>query len=64
MKCTKPPLTLEGQADQLLSRGLEADRDELIARLRSVSYYRLSEARLKVPAKYFVKPIKLYLVFQ
>lgn len=42
VKYTKPPLTLEAQADQLLSRGLEAGRDELVARLRSVSYYRLS----------------------
>jgi abortive infection bacteriophage resistance protein len=39
---TKLALTFEQQADLLLSRGLLADRDELLSRLRSVSYYRLS----------------------
>jgi abortive infection bacteriophage resistance protein len=39
---TKKPLTLEQQADRLLGRGLVADRDELIARLKVVNYYRLS----------------------
>jgi abortive infection bacteriophage resistance protein len=38
----KQALTLEEQADRLIDRGLLADRDELIARLRAVSYYRLS----------------------
>lgn len=38
----KQPLTYEQQADQLLERGLEADRDSLVERLRSVGYYRLS----------------------
>jgi len=42
MKYEKPALTFEEQADLLLSRGLIADRMELLARLRSVSYYRLS----------------------
>lgn len=42
MKYEKHPLTLEAQADQLLDRGLAGDRDELIARLRAVNYYRLS----------------------
>lgn len=42
MKYTKGALTVDEQADQLLGRGLVADRDELLARLRSVSYYRLS----------------------
>jgi abortive infection bacteriophage resistance protein len=42
MKYDKPALTLEQQADQLLGRGLVADRNDLLARLRSVSYYRLS----------------------
>jgi abortive infection bacteriophage resistance protein len=42
MKYAKPPLTLEQQADQLLARGMAGDRDLMIARLRSVSYYRLS----------------------
>lgn len=42
MKYTKPALTFEQQADQLLSRGLIADRDQLVDRLQSVSYYRLS----------------------
>lgn len=38
----KPALTFEQQADLLILRGLECDRDELICRLQSVSYYRLS----------------------
>jgi len=42
MKYTKPPLSLEQQADLLIKRGLVADRDLLIERLRVVSYYRLS----------------------
>ncbi|MCX7425112.1 MAG: hypothetical protein NTW96_05725 [Planctomycetia bacterium] len=42
MKYAKPPLTLEQQADQLLHRGMIGDRSLMIARLRSVSYYRLS----------------------
>lgn len=42
MEYTKPPLTFEEQADLLLHRGLIADRGILLARLRSVSYYRLS----------------------
>jgi len=39
---SKGALTFEEQADRLLSRGLSAGRDELIGRLRAVSYYRLS----------------------
>jgi abortive infection bacteriophage resistance protein len=42
MKYTKPALTFAQQADQLIARGLLADRDLLIDRLRAVSYYRLS----------------------
>ncbi len=42
MKYEKPPLSFEAQADLILGRGLEADRDTLIARLRAVNYYRLS----------------------
>jgi abortive infection bacteriophage resistance protein len=42
LRYEKQPLSLEGQADQLLARGLVADRDELILRLRAVNYYRLS----------------------
>lgn len=42
MKYAKPPLTLEEQADLLLARGMTGDRDLMIERLRSVSYYRLS----------------------
>jgi len=38
----KPPLIFQKQADQFLDRGLRADRDVLIARLKAVSYYRLS----------------------
>ncbi len=39
---TKPSLTLDQQADQLIDRGLLANRDELIGRLKVVNYYRLS----------------------
>jgi len=42
MKYSKPPLTFPDQADLLIKRGLIADRNELIHRLESVSYYRLS----------------------
>lgn len=42
MKYAKPPLTYEKQADRLISRGLQADKDVLISRLRAVSYYRLA----------------------
>lgn len=38
----KGHLSFEKQADQLIARGLESDRDELIKRLSAVSYYRLS----------------------
>jgi abortive infection bacteriophage resistance protein len=39
---SKPPLSYEEQADQLLGRGLVAERDVLISRLECVNYYRLS----------------------
>jgi len=42
MQYEKRPTTYEEQADKLLSRGLIADREELLQRLNSVSYYRLS----------------------
>ncbi len=42
MKYEKEPLAFEDQADQLVNRGLQADRNELIRRLEAVSYYRLS----------------------
>lgn len=42
MKYTKPALDFAQQADLLLSRGMVGDRDLMIDRLRSVSYYRLS----------------------
>ncbi|OHD65853.1 MAG: hypothetical protein A2176_03285 [Spirochaetes bacterium RBG_13_51_14] len=42
MKYTKPPLSFETQADQLIKRGLETNRELLISRLKAVSYYRLS----------------------
>lgn len=41
-KYEKKPLTFEKQADQLLARGLKADREELVRRLEMVNYYRLS----------------------
>ncbi len=42
MKYTKPALTFEQQADQLIARGLRADRDQLVKRLEATSYFRLS----------------------
>ncbi len=42
MQYSKPALSFEEQADQLLGRGLVADRDEIITRLQAVNYYRLS----------------------
>jgi abortive infection bacteriophage resistance protein len=42
MRYVKPALTFEAQADQLILRGLLADRADLIATLKSISYYRLS----------------------
>lgn len=42
MKYLKPALSFPEQADQLLARGLIADRETLINRLESVNYYRLS----------------------
>lgn len=38
----KKSLSYEEQADKAISRGLLADRSELIAKLQCVSYYRLS----------------------
>lgn len=38
----KGHLSFEKQADQLIKRGFDADREELIERLATVSYYRLS----------------------
>jgi abortive infection bacteriophage resistance protein len=42
MKYTKPPLTYPQQADLLLSRGLIADKQDIINKLQAVSYYRLT----------------------
>ncbi|MCX6879445.1 MAG: Abi family protein [Verrucomicrobia bacterium] len=42
MNYAKPPLPIENQADLLISRGLVANRDELIGRLKALNYYRLS----------------------
>jgi abortive infection bacteriophage resistance protein len=42
LKYEKQPLTLEQQADQLIARGLVADRQALISRLQAVNYYRLT----------------------
>ena len=38
----KPALNFEAQADKLIERGLIADRNALIARLQSTSYYRFT----------------------
>ena len=42
MKYTKTPLTLEQQADLLISRGMIGNRAQMIGRLGVVNYYRLS----------------------
>ncbi len=42
MEYAKPWLTLDQQADLLIGRGMRADRDDLIAHLADVGYYRLS----------------------
>jgi abortive infection bacteriophage resistance protein len=42
MEFRKEALSFEAQADRLIRRGLQADRETLIHRLTSVSYYRLS----------------------
>jgi abortive infection bacteriophage resistance protein len=42
MRYQKPPLSFGAQADLILGRGLVGDRNALVARLRSVNYYRLS----------------------
>jgi len=42
MEYLKQALSLDKQADLLIERGLDADRDVLIQRLSIVSYYRLS----------------------
>ena len=42
LKYTKPSLTYEQQADQLIKRGLVADKKKLMERLQAVNYYRLS----------------------
>ncbi len=42
MEYQKKAIDFEIQADQLLERGLQADRAELISRLQAVSYYRLA----------------------
>lgn len=42
MRYQKQPLSFAQQADQLLSRGLTAERGILIRRLQSTSYFRLS----------------------
>lgn len=42
MKFSKPFLTLEEQADLLISRGMQGDRAQLLSHLNCVSYFRLS----------------------
>ncbi|MCL2335119.1 MAG: Abi family protein, partial [Endomicrobia bacterium] len=42
MKYNKPPLTYEQQAELLISRGLIADKSDLVCKLKEVNYSRLS----------------------
>lgn len=55
MKFQKPALSYEDLADLVIGRGLVADRDALIRRLRSVGYYRLCGYwhHLKLPDEHF-----------
>jgi abortive infection bacteriophage resistance protein len=46
----KQALTVDQQADQLIGRGLVADRTELIGRLTGVNYYRLSGYLQRTPS--------------
>lgn len=42
MRYNNPPLSFEQQAELLISRGLEANKNDLVTKLRVVNYYRLS----------------------
>jgi len=42
LKYAKPPLSVEEQADRLLSRGLISSKEDLVSILSHISYYRLS----------------------
>jgi len=42
VKYTKPPLSFSDQAELLITRGLQAEKDVLVQRLKEVNYYRLS----------------------
>ncbi len=42
MEYTKPYLSFEQQADKLIERGMQCNRDSLIEHLSDVGYYRLS----------------------
>jgi len=42
MEYSKNPLTYDEQADLLISRGLQVDREYLIQILKNVNYYRLT----------------------
>jgi abortive infection bacteriophage resistance protein len=42
MKYTKPPLTFFQQAQILKKRGLIAEEEDIIEKLKAVNYYRLS----------------------
>lgn len=42
MQYSKPHLSFEQQVDLLLQKGLNAEREELLARLQDIGYYRLS----------------------
>lgn len=42
MRYIKPHLTFEKQADLLLSRGMQANKKDLVEKLKAVNYYRLS----------------------
>lgn len=42
MRFDKPSLTFEEQADRLIGRGLLADRDKLLQRLKATNYFRFS----------------------
>jgi abortive infection bacteriophage resistance protein len=66
MKFDKTPLTIEQQADLLLSRGLIADKEVLMNRLTVVNYYRLSMYiyPFRTPDQQYKKGTTLDLIWQ
>jgi abortive infection bacteriophage resistance protein len=65
MLYSKPALTFQEQAEQLISRGMKADVTELIATLSKINYYRLSgywHPFREYPSESFKKDTNLTLI--